>query len=272
MSFLDIKDPKEREKIVADYLRTRKNIQQRNEDEKVVGLMKHEELKTVFEPIVEAQRETTKSLQELKPKLDETTTRRPIILQRKRTWTDRGESPLDFYEKANPKYQDKYYGIVRDVEGRLTMGNKQVSVDRENNIHVDDTIYNGTPGLWSLIMEAVPQQQQYTEKDRESFKKLIEQTDLMNHPHNTYGRSRPRQTTKYRLMEGILQPKEGSGTMVFLPGDIKGLQTKLGLLLAEYRAGNTGTRNQIVSILDELLRRKRISRVEYNTINKYLSA
>ena len=40
----------------------------------------------------------------------------------------------------------------------------------------------------------------------------------------------------------------------FLPGDIKGLETKLNYLLTEYRAGNRSSlaRNQIVSILDEL--------------------
>ena len=42
----------------------------------------------------------------------------------------------------------------------------------------------------------------------------------------------------------------------FLPGGIKGLETKLNLLLAEFRAGNTSTRNEIVFIIDELLRRK----------------
>ena len=58
----------------------------------------------------------------------------------------------------------------------------------------------------------------------------------------------------------------------FLPGDIKGLTTKLNLLLAEFAAGNTSsTRNVIVYILDELLRRKQISRTEYRDINSYLS-
>ena len=59
--------------------------------------------------------------------------------------------------------------------------------------------------------------------------------------------------------------------LVFLPGDIKGLETKLTYLLGEYRAGNrTSTRNEIVSILDELLRRKSVSRKEYNDINNLL--
>ena len=43
---------------------------------------------------------------------------------------------------------------------------------------------------------------------------------------------------------------DGDGIQ-FLPGDIKGMETKLNYLLAEYRAGNRSslTRNQIVPIL-----------------------
>ena len=57
----------------------------------------------------------------------------------------------------------------------------------------------------------------------------------------------------------------------FLPGDIKGLQTKLTYLLAEYRAGNTfATRNQIVAIADELLRRRHLSQDQYRNISSII--
>ena len=57
----------------------------------------------------------------------------------------------------------------------------------------------------------------------------------------------------------------------FLPGDINGLQLKLDYLLAEYREGNTSaTRNQIVAIIDELLRRKQLSQAKYNNINNFI--
>ena len=60
-------------------------------------------------------------------------------------------------------------------------------------------------------------------------------------------------------------------TIQFLPGDISGLQTKLTYLLAEYQAGNTfATRNQIVAIADELLRRKHISQEEYHNISSII--
>ena len=50
--------------------------------------------------------------------------------------------------------------------------------------------------------------------------------------------------------------KEGQG--IFLPSDIKSLRAKLSYLLAEFRASNTSaTRNQIVAIADNLLKRKK---------------
>ena len=68
-----------------------------------------------------------------------------------------------------------------------------------------------------------------------------------------------------------LPPSSKGNGLVFLPGDIKGLETKLTYLLGEYRAGNrSSTRNEIVPILDELLRRKTISRKEYKEINNFL--
>ena len=44
MAFIDIKDPKERDRFVADYLSTVRNIQQRNEDEKALGLKRQVDL------------------------------------------------------------------------------------------------------------------------------------------------------------------------------------------------------------------------------------
>ena len=63
---------------------------------------------------------------------------------------------------------------------------------------------------------------------------------------------------------------DGEG-IKFLPGNKKGLIERLRLLSAESRAGNTvSTREEIVAILDELLRRREITRKQYNDICKDL--
>ena len=58
---------------------------------------------------------------------------------------------------------------------------------------------------------------------------------------------------------------QGTGAVV-LPCDPNALIERLDLLMASRDAGNTGTRNELVSICDELLRQKIISKNEYKNI------
>jgi len=55
--------------------------------------------------------------------------------------------------------------------------------------------------------------------------------------------------------------------VVYLPGTIERLREKLLLLLAEFEAGNTATRNEIVAILDELWNRNAIDEQSYIDFN-----
>ena len=275
MSFIDIEDPEKRDRIVADYVATIRRIQQRNEDEKTVGLTRQAELERTFNPIVKATEKSTRAItQTLNPIHDELKTVseklriKPLtaIRRRKRTWDERKETAINYYNELNKNEIDKYFSIKRDENDNLVLGDERVLIDENSDIIVGDRRYKGTPGLWALIMLASPTV--YTDDDKENFKDLVIQTDLMNHPRDVKSGGRPQNTAKHRLMEQFLLP---TGSGVFLPGDIKGLSTKLNLLLAEFRAGNTSTRNEIVFILDELLRRKRMSRKEYTEINNYVS-
>ena len=64
---------------------------------------------------------------------------------------------------------------------------------------------------------------------------------------------------------------EGRG-VVYLPGDINGLTKKLHLLAAEFFAGSTTFRNELVHILDALLRLQQLTRKEYTDITARLAA
>ena len=135
----------------------------------------------------------------------------------------------------------------------------------------------------------------YSPEDLITYRDVIHHTNAMNYPNNLEPTSRVTSTKKWReifpLFDGIekdgelsshhrgveaavesIQQQHGNGVVQFLPGDTKGMETKLNYLLGEYRAGNRSsyTRNEIVSILDQLLRRKRISRKEYQDINTFL--
>ena len=60
--------------------------------------------------------------------------------------------------------------------------------------------------------------------------------------------------------------------VVYLPGDINGLTKKVHLLSAEFFAGNTTVRNELVHELDALLRLKQLTRKECTDITARLAA
>ena len=60
--------------------------------------------------------------------------------------------------------------------------------------------------------------------------------------------------------------------VVYLPSEINGLAKKLQLLFAEVIAGNTTVRNELVHVLDALLRLKQLTRKEYTNITARLAA
>ena len=69
----------------------------------------------------------------------------------------------------------------------------------------------------------------------------------------------------YKTSEDI--EKDGSG--IILPSDPSALLERFDLLVASKQAGNTGVQNEIVSILDELLRQKVIDRNQYKNMLTY---
>ena len=63
---------------------------------------------------------------------------------------------------------------------------------------------------------------------------------------------------------------KGEGVL-YLPGDLNGLAWKLQLLTAELFAGNTTVRNELLHVLDALLRLKQVTRKEYMNITARLA-
>ena len=170
--------------------------------------------------------------------------------RRATTWRFSRENRQKARTIHNRKKLDKLFGIQQTDEGYM-MGDKEVVIDESSNIHVDGVEYKGTPGLWMLIMLSSPKD--YTDEYLANYKHLVKQTNVMSRPRGVkQGISRPTTTYKWRY---ILQENHDGEGIQFLPDDIKVLTTKLNSLLAEFAAGNTSsTRNEIVYILDELLR------------------
>ena len=185
---------------------------------------------------------------------------------------------------------DKYFAIQRAGDNRYEMGTKTVEIDENSDIIVDGVKYDGSTGLRALIMMNDPPESRCTPNDLHMYEDLVYRKNVMSHPHNVIlGKGLYKKTTKWMhifpLFNALIpveddnanhdtgdndedaafhdpfqygswlnKNNDGDGIQ-FLPCDIKGLETKLNYLLAEYRAGNRSslTQNQIVPILEGLL-------------------
>ena len=274
--------------VVADYLATVKRLQQRNLNEKAQDLARDENLKEMFIPVVQSTAMSTEAItKELIPLREEVKHLNENLVATKEELDDdtmlASSSSSSSYLNVLERYLttgeknkvDKYFSIQRTNDGHYMMGNKEVAIDKHSNIHVNGVEYKGTPGLWTLVVSIKPKYSDYTADDYSRYGDLVRQTNVILHPRNVTARSRPTATWKWNhMLTPLQQPikQENGDGIQFLPSDIKGLTSKLQLLLAEFAAGNrSSTRNEIVFILDELLRRKSISRKEYTEINSYLS-
>ena len=199
MSFIDIKDPKKRGQIVSDYVATVRRVQQRNEDEKSAGLAKQAELEETFSPIVKA---TEKSTEAITKQLAPLNSEQPPSRKKQTTWDERSDqSAIDYYLNSyNKANLDKYFGIQQEENGHFLLGTKQVMIDGDSNIYVDDAVYKSTTGLWQLIMINHPFS--YNDIDVKMYKDLIHRTEAKTNPNNVR-HGRPTSTAKWKFLQKI---------------------------------------------------------------------
>ena len=264
----------------------RNAVKQRNENNKENNLLKEQVLRETTRPLVEA---TEKSAQLI------TSALKPESVQKNKSDT--------LFEQYNAnRNKDKYYSIYRDDDGSFVLGNAYIQIDADNNIKIGDETYPYSKGLWNLLMLNDPKI--YTEDELVTYKKIVEETKLVDNPRNVgFGSKR---TKKYKFLtrgepssenediaheineteagtsnnllvqdvrQRIKSLKEDTptGNGIILPGDISSLSSRFRLVCAERAAGNiTATTPEIVAILDEFLRRKSITKGEYNAMCKRL--
>ena len=287
MSFLNITNSKERHEIVAKYLATVKRLKERNMEERARDFQTHEAIEQSLEPVTRKTEASTnaitKELLPIKEGIEKMNANLMQNIQHVPTVKQEQEEGKEFEPSQNNAFQkiskqasaidiDPYFSIIENEKGDYQMGNTLVEITTDDNIIVNGEEFNGTTGLWSLIMFKKPKEDTYSKEDLEQYQRLVDLTNVMSFPNNLRKNSHVKGTYKWKKIFQKFEdvPHEGNG-IKFLPADIKGLQTKLAYLLGEFQAGNTSaTRNEIVSISDELLRRKNISQSEYRRINDFI--
>ncbi|KAE9542747.1 hypothetical protein AGLY_002658 [Aphis glycines] len=154
------------------------------------------------------------------------------------------------YRSLEECEKDKIYGPRKKSDGVIKLGHEEVKF-KNNEIIINDSSYQLTPGLVELLYSRYPMQ--YTDSDLNTYKSILIQTSA----HLTLdGTKMKHGGAKYKQ---IICKLFSSGTGVQLQkhnlvywNDSNELVDRLRLLLASQSAGNTEVSNEILSIFEEL--------------------
>ena len=316
MSFIKVKDPRKREELIKDFIETRKRIKD-NFIAKKVGEAEYQTgLTKLFKPVTETQKATTKEITEAQKATAEKFTQELLPIKE-----GIEELPTKLFRKLFPSIELKASNIMNlgplavnallqaftkkniDLsfglyaqEGKFKIGNKEVNIE-DNDINVDDIIFEGTPGFWELITSKNPEN--YTGEDLDKYRQLLLLTNAVyrnNNPDNNNPKSSKSPKWKniikpiweqikkqkeeeeeeyeeeeYEVPASIsLTPTKGTGLPKILPSDPNALIDRFDLPFSSQKAGHTGVRNEIVSILDELKRQGVLKTNEYKKLNSLI--
>ena len=203
MSFLKISDPLKRDSIVKEYLELKKKIRDNFLSERIGEQQLQTDLSKFYRPITETQKATAREITEgLKP-IREGIEKLPEAMQPIGEATgeateeeeDEEEEEEDesvgeiAYKFLNKPYSDKTFGI-RKEKGHHYIGNKHVIVDNNDIIITENgERFEGTPGLWELIMSKIPKN--FTDKDYDNYEDLMIMTNAL-HRNNDENNSHPK--------------------------------------------------------------------------------
>ena len=263
MSFLKIKDPVKRDAIVKEYLDLKNNIRSNLLSQRTGEMETKKELTRIFSPITETQKATAKEIKEELIPIKEgigaipkaiTFPAFPSIDMSKEDILKFGSVATNALRKFLRKGEaDTTFGIY-DEDKKFYIGDKQVVIE-DNNIIVDDKEYEGTPGLWELIVSQKPDMEIIMRKDLENYENLLHKTNSL-YKNNDPTQNRPKGNyrgdawNKVKKFWYNRERYEGKGVIV-IPEDPDALLERLDLLLSSQNAGHTGVGNELVSICDE---------------------
>ena len=315
MSFIKIKDPRKREELIKDFIETRKRIKDNFIARKVGEAEYQTGLTKLFKPVTETQKATTKEITEAQKATAEKFTSELLPIKE-----GIEELPTKFFKKIFPSIEikasdiinfgplavdallqaftknniDLTYGIYAK-DGKFKIGSKEANI-KDNDIKVDDIIFEGTKGFWELVTSKDPKPENYNDEDLSKYQRLVILTNTA-YQNNNPNQNKPKSSVSKKwkniikpIWEQIKKQKEEeykefeeeyeededpkpstSGTgLKILPSDPNALIDRFDLLFSSKKAGHTGVRNEIISILDELKRQGVININEYKKLNSLI--
>lgn len=152
----------------------------------------------------------------------------------------------------------------------LKIGDKELKFNEEGGIVIGGVTYRGTPGLYELIFKRAPDDTVYTDADKTAYKDILKKTNAHIKNYMPGGNINRNNSNKYKIIINELFPREVVSGRGLMTKTLKGPDTsywndpnelvdRLQILVAASQAGNTGVRNEILNILEELREAKLIS-------------
>ena len=189
-------------------------------------------------------------------------------------------------------------------DDNLKIGYRPVKIENDDII-IGDTPFKGTVGLWKLITSKdIPDKTEYKAEDLADYitimhitkatydknNKRVGGNDKMNKLIKPLVKALEEDESGNKLITEInkhfgfeeeyeeeyeeaalypFTPTKGTGLKI-LPSDPNALIDRFDLLFSSKKAGHTGVRNEIVSILDELKRQGVLKTNEYKKLNSLI--
>ena len=273
MSFIKVKDPRKREELIRDFIETRKRIKDNFVARKVGEIEYQTGLTKLFKPVTETQKATAKEITEAQKATAEKFTSELLPIKE-----GIEELPTKLFRKVFPSIEFKASDIMNF--GPLAV-NALLQAFTKKNIDLSYGIY-AKDGKFKIGTEFI------TIEDND-----IKVNDIVILTNTAYRDNNPKgnmpKSNKYFKWKNIIKPiweqikkqKEEededdpqpstSGTgLKILPSDPNALIDRFDLLFSSKKAGHTGVRNEIISILDELKRQGVININEYKKLNSLI--
>ena len=207
MSFFDIKDSVERDRIVQDYKKLKQEIRESNENKKRAATELALNLEKRYAPIVRSQKlmsdDIVKELrmqnqdmpEQVKTENEEYDIVKPSKLKLE---LDTGHLAEEYRRRFSiqDKDIDTEFGINFHENGDAYIGHTPITIQGDD-IVIKGKVYHGTKGLWELLGEKreenfTHEYKEYDEEDRRNYMDILDDTDVLRHnfdPDSTRPRS-----------------------------------------------------------------------------------
>ena len=216
------------------------------------------------------------------------------------------DSLNDLYKDISEKKRTPAYSDILPVDAKkgLYKIGKTVFKIKENDLYFDFDKIDGTPGLWKLLTsQDIPDKKDYKPDDLYNYTVIMYSTNATRQGYNKdnrriNGNNKMNNLIKpfvlalenedmdkkikehfkdedeeegdaYKLFDTDGEGLKGKG-LKFLPSDPNALIDRFDLLFSSKKAGHSGVRNEIISILDELKRQGVIKTNEYKKLNSII--